>query len=148
MQDTQTLSSNTTSEMKVIAGDWITVCTKNDLVENSGVCALLPAHLVRSDAKIEDNLEVQIAIFYIKQINKVFAISNYDPIGKANVMYRGIVGSISDEPMVSSPLYKQHFSLETGKCFEKPEYMLRTYLCRIQDNLVQVKVGSTNHSSQ
>ncbi|MFT5717413.1 MAG: nitrite reductase (NADH) small subunit, partial [Oleiphilaceae bacterium] len=57
------------------------VCSKNDLVENSGVCALINGE--------------QIAIFYLpKSEQKVFAISNWDPFGKANVLSRGIVGDL------------------------------------------------------
>jgi len=58
---------------------WHYVCETNDLVTNSGVCALVDSQ--------------QVAIFSLK-INgetQVFAISNYDPIGKANVLYRGLL---------------------------------------------------------
>ena len=65
---------------------WHYVCETNDLVTNSGVCALVDSQ--------------QVAIFSLK-INgetQVFAISNYDPIGKANVLYRGLLGSIGTIP--------------------------------------------------
>lgn len=86
-----------------------TICTVADLAENSGICALI---------KIGAQ-EQQIAIYYLPATaEKVFAISNWDPLGQANVMSRGIVGSIGDELVVASPLYKQHYSLISGKCFE------------------------------
>ena len=72
------------------------ICSKNDLVENSGVCALVNGE--------------QVAIFYLpKSDQQVFAISNWDPIGKANVLSRGIVGDLEGKFVVASPLYKQHF---------------------------------------
>jgi len=103
---------------------WSTVCTVDDLVKNSGVCALLNGQ--------------QIAIFYIPSTeNKVFAVSNYDPIGKANVLYRGITGDLQGHTVVASPLYKQHFSLLDGHCLEQEE-VITTYPVRIEGNAVQV----------
>jgi nitrite reductase (NADH) small subunit len=103
------------------------VCELSDLAPNSGVCALI------------DN--VQVAIFQLvdskSQIN-VYALSNWDPIGKANVMYRGLIGSISDEPVICSPLYKQHYSLVTGRCFESEEMHLSVYKCAVENQHVFV----------
>ncbi len=75
--------------------NWQTICQKQDLVKNSGVCALLAN-------------EEQIAIFQVGD-DKVYAISNYDPFGKANVLYRGIIGDTKGEIYVASPLLKQRF---------------------------------------
>jgi len=86
------------------------ICSLSDLVENSGVCAL-----VETKGKSE-----QVALFYLpKTEQKVFALGNWDPLGKANVLSRGIVGNIGEELVVASPLYKQHFSLTTGQCLEE-----------------------------
>ena len=76
--------------------NWVNVCHLRDLEPDSGVCALV-------DGK-------QVAIFYLPRENSVYAIQNYDPISKANVLSRGIVGDINGELVVASPLYKQHFS--------------------------------------
>ena len=56
------------------SNNWITVCNVDDLVDNSGVCAL-----------VQDQ---QVAIFKISSANdeQVAAVSNWDPIGKANVL--------------------------------------------------------------
>lgn len=90
------------------------VCSKNDLVENSGVCALVNGE--------------QIAIFYLpKSEQKVFAISNWDPIGKANVLSRGIVGDLEGKFVVASPLYKQHFNLVSGDCLEDTSASVKIY---------------------
>ncbi len=95
------------------------ICHVSDLIPNSGVCALL-------ETSHNKNSE-QIAIFYLPTTaEKVFAISNWDPIGEANVLSRGIVGNIEEELVVASPLYKQHFSLRTGQCVED-EIKIKTY---------------------
>lgn len=103
------------------------VCEVSDLAENSGVCALIE--------------NVQVAIFKLSDgsdASRVYALSNWDPIGKANVMYRGILGSILDEPVICSPLYKQHYSLLTGACFENDDVQLSVYSCVVQGSSVFV----------
>ncbi len=98
------------------------ICQVDDLVENSGVCALIDYN----------GQSKQVALFYLpKTEEKVFALSNWDPIGEANVMSRGILGDVNQELVVASPLYKQHFSLHTGKCIEEDE-ALECYPVSIQ----------------
>lgn len=105
------------------------ICHIDDLVPNSGICALL------TEGHHGDNDE-QVAIFYLPSSpEKVFAISNWDPIGEANVLSRGIVGNVDDELVVSSPLYKQHFSLRTGQCVED-EIKIKTYDISIDGDAV------------
>ena len=90
------------------------ICTKYDLVENSGVCALVNGE--------------QIALFYVPGTDQqVYGLSNWDPIGKANVLSRGIIGDVDGTLVVASPLYKQHFDLSTGQCLEDEEHKLKTY---------------------
>lgn len=103
---------------------WTSVCEASDLIPDTGVCALVNKQ--------------QIAIFYSGRLNEYFAIGNYDPVGEANVLSRGILGSIGDHVVVASPLYKQHFNLRTGDCLEKPEHTVPTYAVRIYDGRVQV----------
>ena len=105
---------------------WINICTVNDLQADSGVCAL-----------VEDK---QIAIFYMPKDNAVYAIDNYDPFGKAQVLSRGLIGDIQGEPMVSSPLHKQHFSLKTGLCFEDDTVKNDVYSIRIENDRVQLSM--------
>lgn len=104
---------------------WIDVCSVSDLQENSGVSALVNG--------------LQVAIFYLPDSEQpVYAIGNYDPIGKANVLSRGIVGDVKGQPVVASPLYKQHFNLETGVCVEDKTVNVRVYASRIESDRVQV----------
>jgi len=108
---------------------WRTICGTTDLVTDSGISALLTN---------ETGEEEQIAIFYLPNSEEqIFAVGNYDPIGKANVLYRGLVGCIDSEPVVSSPLYKQHYSLKTGSCLQENE-TIAVYPIRIEDEEVQV----------
>lgn len=86
------------------------ICKTQDLVANSGVCALVD----------HNGQSKQVALFYLPDTEKqIFALDNWDPLGEANVLSRGIVGDINEELVVASPLYKQHFSLKTGQCIEE-----------------------------
>lgn len=102
------------------------VCALADLTPLDGVCALIGTK--------------QIAIFRLDDGEQIYALDNYDPIGKANVLSRGIVGDIQGEPVVASPLYKQHFSLRTGQCLEKPELWVTVYPVRVAAGQVQVSI--------
>ena len=108
--------------------NWITVCSDTDLVTNSGVCALLN--------------EQQIALFKIKSANneQLFAVSNWDPIGKANVLYRGLLGSVQDIKVIISPLYKQRYCLESGQCLDDAAIKLIVYPVRIEQKQVQLQL--------
>lgn len=110
--------------------NWLTICDASDLVKDSGICALI-------EQGVE---EKQVAIFHLPNTEKqVYAVGNYDPIGEANVLYRGIVGSIGDDIVVASPLYKQHFCLTTGKCLQEDK-SIDVFPARILDNQVQLFV--------
>lgn len=101
-----------------------TVCSVSDLVENSGVAALVEG--------------VQVALFYLD--GEVYALNNYDPIGQANVMSRGMVGDLKGELMVASPLQKQHYSLHTGQCLDVEGVSIPTYEAQIDNDQVMVKL--------
>jgi nitrite reductase (NADH) small subunit len=105
---------------------WKDVCSSNDLQPDSGVCVLVAGQ--------------QVAIFYLVKEDAVYAIGNYDPIGKANVLSRGIIGDVKGEPMVASPLYKQHFSLNTGVCMEDEQVAVPVYPIRIHNGRVEIQM--------
>ncbi len=104
--------------------NWQTLCSKEDLVKNSGVCALL------------SNGE-QIAIFQTSD-DQASVISNWDPAGHANVLYRGLIGDDNGEIYVASPLYKERYSLQTGKCLDNDDLAVTSYQTRIENNQVQI----------
>lgn len=112
------------------SNNWITVCSDTDLVTNSGVCALLN--------------DQQIALFKIKSANdeQLFAVSNWDPIGKANVLYRGLLGSVQDSKVIISPLYKQRYCLESGQCLDDDGIKLTVYPVRIEHSQVQLQLAN------
>lgn len=105
--------------------EWTDVCGDADLVAGTGICALLGSE--------------QVAIFKTRKDQAVYALSNYDPIGKANVMSRGILGSIGDDVVVASPLYKQHYNLESGQCLEDDDVSLKSYAVRVEAGKIQLK---------
>lgn len=106
--------------------EWIDVCSVEDLQPDSGICAWAEGR--------------QVALFYMPKDKAVYAVDNYDPIGKANVLSRGMIGDIGGTPMVASPLYKQHYNLQTGVCFEDGNVRIETYPVRIENNRIVVKV--------
>lgn len=104
---------------------WYTACRLDDLVEGSGVCALVNGQ--------------QVAIFHLpKEQPALYAIDNFDPVGRANVLSRGIVGDVRGELVVASPLYKEHFSLLDGRCLEK-DYAVRVWPVRRNGDSVEVQ---------
>ncbi|KKD58951.1 nitrite reductase [Grimontia sp. AD028] len=105
---------------------WQTICEKSDLVKNTGVCALL-----------EDK---QVAVFLCGRTDSLYAVDNYDPIGKANVLSRGMIGSIGDKTVIASPLYKQHFCLDSGICLEDENVSIATYPVRCHEGAVQLSL--------
>lgn len=105
--------------------NWIQVCFEDDLLNDTGVCA-----------KVNNQ---QIAIFKSGRLKEVFAISNFDPVGEANVLSRGIIGSLGDQIVVASPLYKEHYNLRTGACVEKPEYSVKVYPVKVEQGVVQIQ---------
>ena len=105
---------------------WQNVCSVDDLQPDSGVCVLVDGR--------------QVAIFYMPKDKAVYAINNYDPFGCANVLSRGIIGDINGQPVVASPLYKQHFNLQTGVCLEDETVIIPAYAVRIENDSVQVSI--------
>jgi nitrite reductase (NADH) small subunit len=105
-------------------GDWVAVCRLDDIVPNTGVCALVEGR--------------QVAVFRLGD-DSVFAIGNHDPFSRANVLSRGIVGDLRGELVVASPVYKQHFSLVTGRCIEDETVSVPVYSASIQGEKVLVQ---------
>ena len=110
--------------MRHDVSEWIAVCRLNEIVPNTGVCALVGGR--------------QIAVFRLDD-DSVYAIDNHDPFSRANVLSRGIVGDLKGELVVASPVYKQHFSLATGQCLEDPDVRLAVFPVRIEGDAVLVR---------
>ena len=99
------------------------VCRLEDIVPDAGVCALVAGE--------------QVAVFRIGE--SVHAIGNRDPFSGANVLSRGIVGDLKGELVVASPVFKQHFSLRTGRCVEDANVRVPIYSARVEDGFVVVE---------
>jgi NAD(P)H-dependent nitrite reductase small subunit len=102
---------------------WQNACTTDDLIPGSGVCVLVNGR--------------QVAVFEVD--GQTYALDNFDPASRANVLSRGITGDLQNERVVASPIYKNHFSLATGRCLEDPTFSVSTYATRIVDGVVQVE---------
>ena len=105
---------------------WTRVCPLDDIVPNTGVCALVNGE--------------QVAVFHVAHAEEggVFAIDNVDPVSHAAVMSRGLIGSLGERVVVASPLYKQHFDLRTGECLEAPEQSVRAHAVKVDAGRVLV----------
>lgn len=122
MKGLKTMSVTSPTKLKEVS-DMSVICDESDLIPNAGVCALIDGE--------------QVAIFYLPDTEKkVFAISNFDPFSKANVLSRGIIGSLGGRTVVASPLLKQHFDLSDGGCLEDEEVSIKTYEVELVDKQV------------
>lgn len=105
----------------------VEVCRLDRIDRESGVAALVDGEVVAVFRTYDD---------------QVFALSNYDPFGRAGVLARGIVGTRhvdgEDVPFVASPLHKQAFDLRTGQCLDDPAVRVPSYEVVVSDGLVLV----------
>ena len=107
--------------------NWVSICALDDIVPNTGVCALVEGK--------------QVAVFNVAQDEGgVYAIDNYDPCSQAAVLSRGLIGNLGERVVVASPIYKQHFDLRTGECLEAPEHSVSAFAAQVKDGQVWVAV--------
>ena len=109
---------------------WQSICPVEDLIDGAGVCALVGGR--------------QVAVFLVD--GHVYALDNFDPGSRANVLSRGITGDLQGERVVASPIYKHHFVLATGRCIEDPTFSVTAYATRVVDGLVQVEMPRAWHT--
>jgi len=101
---------------------WIDVCALDDIVPDTGVCALVGAR--------------QVAL--VRVGDAVYAVDNFDPFSKAYVLSRGIVGDKGGVPKIASPIYKQTFDLRSGVCLDDPSVSIAVYSVRVRDGRVEI----------
>lgn len=112
--------------------NWTAVCALEDLIPELGATALVG--------------DEQVALFRLTD-DSVYAVSQRDPFSGANVLSRGIVGTVGDVATLTSPMYKQVWALATGVCLDpvgKEPIDLLTYEVRVADGVVQIG-GPTSH---
>ncbi|NVN64587.1 nitrite reductase small subunit NirD [Pseudomonas putida] len=108
--------------------NWQTVCQAQDLVADSGIVVWVDG--------------AQVALFYLPgQAQPLYAVENRDPRSGANIIGRGLVGSVQGELVVAAPLYKQHFSLLSGECLEDSAQRLRVWPVRMKGEAVELAVA-------
>ncbi|NIY65246.1 nitrite reductase small subunit NirD [Streptomyces malaysiensis] len=95
---------------------WFAICELTDLTPGRGVAALLPDG-------------AQVAVF-LDRSGRAYAIGNRDPFSGAYVLSRGLLGSADGRPFVASPLLKQRFDLETGRCLDDETVGVQAYATR------------------
>lgn len=105
-------------EIRTPAG-WHPVCGLDLLTHGRGVAALLPDG-------------TQAAVF-LGRTGDAYAIGNRDPFTGAYVLSRGLLGSAGGRPFVASPLLKQRFDLETGRCLDDEDVAVPAYAARIAE---------------
>ncbi len=103
------------------------ICNFNDLLPERPAAALVDGH--------------QLAIVRLHD-DRIFAVDMWDPFARANVMARGLVGSVrvgdDDVDAIFSPMYKQAFALGTGVCLSDPDRALGTWEVSVVDGWVRI----------
>lgn len=82
---------------------WVNVCRESSLPQGTGIAAWVAGKAV--------------AIFNLGK-DGLFALDNVDPATGVSLLARGLICEMNGELCVASPLYKQHYSLNTGVCLE------------------------------
>ena len=103
--------------------NWYPVCPFDRLPVERAVCVLVAGE--------------QIALVRTRS-DVVHAVDNFDPVGGAMVMSRGIVGSRGQTDVLVSPLHKQSYDLTTGQCLDLPKVFLTVHEVRVVDGNVEV----------
>jgi nitrite reductase (NADH) small subunit len=114
--------------------EWQTVCDLEDIVPDTGVCALLGG--------------TQVALVRVGEGADVFAIGNFDPFSKAFVLSRGIVGDKGGVAKIASPIFKQSFDLRTGQCLDDPKISVPVWPARVRDGRVEVRLAAKPESER
>lgn len=112
--------------------DFIAVCPADRLIPGIGIAALVNGH--------------QVAIFRLRD-GSLHAVGNFDPFSGANVISRGLVGSLQGHQVVASPVYKQHFDLLTGVCLEDAAVALPVYPVTESDGRILVSAEAVPHAA-
>ncbi len=111
---------------------WHDVCALEELVEGGGVAALVGGR--------------QVALFLVH--GRVYALDNFDPASRANVLSRGLTGNLQGERVVASPIYKNHYVLASGRCVEDATFNVTAYPTRVDEGRVQVEVPGTQRRTR
>ena len=99
------LETTTRTAVEIHDGQrWVQVCELGDLLPGRGVAVLLGAD--------------QVALFR-DPADGLHALDNRDPFSGAHVLSRGLLGNRGPVQVLVSPMLKQAFDLETGRCLDE-----------------------------
>ncbi|MDQ2719885.1 MAG: nitrite reductase small subunit NirD [Bacteroidota bacterium] len=101
---------------------WFKACNVADIPENGGACV-----------KYKDR---QIAIFNFTRRGEWYATQNLCPHRFQMALSRGMIGETKGEPKVACPFHKKTFSLETGRCIDDDQYVIKTYPVKTEDGAI------------
>lgn len=111
--------------VEVQSDGWTTACAYEYLIPCRGVAVLLPDGSQAALFRLDDGT--------------VHAVGNIDPFSGAAVISRGIAGDRGGRATVQSPLKKQAFAFEDGKCLDDLAVAIAVYQTRVTaDGLVQI----------
>jgi nitrite reductase (NADH) small subunit len=96
---------------------WTPACPYRYLIPNRGVGVLLDGGAQAALFRLDDG--------------SLHALGNIDPFTGAAVMSRGIVGDRDGRAMVQSPIGKQAFALDDGRCLDDPAVAVPVYPVRV-----------------
>jgi nitrite reductase (NADH) small subunit len=119
-----TLLEHSARLFRLSGQSWTTACAFDYLIPGRGVGVLL-----------DDGS--QVALFRLDD-GSLHAVGNMDPFSGAAVMSRGIVGDRAGRAAVQSPIGKQAFALDDGRCLDDPVVRVPVYPTRLVDGIVQV----------
>ena len=90
---------------------------------------------------LAQGLGVTVALFLVtgESGSFVHAVGHRDPFSGANVIARGLLGSVGDRDTVASPMYKQVFDLATGECLTDPSERLPVHRTWVAGGVVYVE---------
>ncbi|WP_262848816.1 nitrite reductase small subunit NirD [Mumia quercus] len=109
-----------------VTATWVRVCAVDALFPDRGAAALVDGR--------------QVALFRLAgdAPTTVRAIGHRDPYSGANVMARGLVGTVGDVPVVVSPMHKQRFRFDDGCAIDEPGVSVGVWATRVLDGVVEV----------
>jgi len=116
---------------------WVRVCSLKELTPGRGVAALVGSR--------------QVAVFLLGETDRgeplIKALDNTDPTCGANVLARGIVGSMGEVLYVASPMHKHRFDLESGACLDGVSPGVRVWPVRVWGQTVEVLAVEEDQSA-
>lgn len=99
------------------ASQWTVACRYDRLIPGRGVGVLLPDGAQAALFRLDDG--------------SLHAVGNIDPFSGAAVMSRGLTGDRAGRAVVQSPIKKQAFAFDDGRCLDDPAVALPVYRTRL-----------------